>query len=165
MHFFDIDWRTLFGLSLPLTEIAVRGSVFYWFLFFLFRFIVRRDVGSIGIADILIIVIVVDASQNALAGEYHSITDGMVLVSTLIFWNVALDWLSFRFPAIRRFAEPPPLVLIKDGRFNYRNMRRELITENELWSLLREKEVESIEQVKRAFLEADGQISVIKNQA
>ncbi|MBI1890080.1 MAG: DUF421 domain-containing protein [Burkholderiales bacterium] len=163
MHFFDIDWRTLFGLSLPLAEIVVRGSVFYWFLFFLFRFIVRRDVGSVGIADILIIVIVADASQNALAGEYRSITDGMVLVGTLIFWNVALDWLSFRFPAIRRFAEPPPLVLIKDGRLNYRNMRRELITESELWSLLREKEVESIEQVKRAFLEADGQISVIKN--
>jgi uncharacterized membrane protein YcaP (DUF421 family) len=157
-----IDWGELFGLTLPWSEIVIRGTVVYWFLFFIFRFVVRRDVGAVGIADILILVIVADAAQNAMAGEYTSVSDGIMLVSTLIGWNVLLDWLSFRFEGFRRFAEPAPMALVKNGRILMRNMRRELITEDELWSKLRESGVESLDQVKKAYIESDGQISVIK---
>jgi uncharacterized membrane protein YcaP (DUF421 family) len=157
-----IDWGELFGLTLPWSEIVIRGTVVYWFLFFIFRFVVRRDVGAVGIADILILVIVADAAQNAMSGEYTSVSDGIILVSTLIGWNVLLDWLSFRFEGFRRFAEPAPMALVKNGRMLMRNMRRELITEDELWSKLRESGVESLDQVKKAYIEADGQISVIK---
>lgn len=157
-----IDWSELFGLTLPWSEIVIRGTVVYWFLFFMFRFVVRRDVGAVGIADILILVIVADAVQNAMAGEYTSVSDGILLVSTLIGWNVLLDWLSFRFEWFRRFAEPPPMALVENGRVIVRNLRRELITEDELWSKLRESGVESLDQVKKAYIEADGQISVIK---
>jgi len=72
-----------------------------------FRFILRRDVGSMGIPDVLFIVIIADAAQNAMSGEYKSIADGTVLVATLVFWNVALDWLAFRSRAMRRL--PPPM--------------------------------------------------------
>jgi uncharacterized membrane protein YcaP (DUF421 family) len=159
-----IDWSELFGLTLPWSEIVIRGTVVYWFLFFIFRFVVRRDVGAVGIADILILVIVADAAQNAMAGEYTSVSDGILLVSTLIGWNVLLDWLSFRFEWFRRIAEPPPMALVENGRVIVRNLRRELITEDELWSKLRESGVESLDQVKKAYIEADtdGQISVIK---
>ena len=61
----------------------------YLALVLTFRFILRRDVGSLGIPDVLFIVIVADAAQNAMAGEYKSIADGIVLVATLVFWNVA----------------------------------------------------------------------------
>jgi uncharacterized membrane protein YcaP (DUF421 family) len=107
---------------------------------------------------------VADAAQNAMAGEYTSITDGMVLVSTLIAWNVFLDWLSFRFLWLRRLAEPRPLMLIKNGRLLKRNMRREFITEEELCSKLRQEGVESLEQVKDVYMESDGQISVIQKK-
>jgi uncharacterized membrane protein YcaP (DUF421 family) len=159
-----IDWSELFGLSVPPLEIIVRGSFFYWFLFLIFRFVIRRDVGAVGLADVLIIVIVADASQNAMAGEYTSVTDGMILVATLIAWNVILDWLSYRSPAFRRFAEPRPLLLIKDGRMLFQNMRREFITEDELWSKLRQAGLSSLEQVKEAYIEPDGGISIIKQR-
>ena len=161
----DIDWEKLFTFTLPVMEIIVRGSVFYWFLFALFRFIVRRDVGSVGIADILILVIVADASQNAMAGEYTSVADGMVLVATLIGWNVFLDWLSFRSKRFRRFAEPPPLLLVENGHFHRRNMRREFISEDELLSMLHKEGIDNPQQVKAARLEADGQLSVIKKSS
>ncbi|HJW56769.1 MAG TPA: YetF domain-containing protein [Burkholderiaceae bacterium] len=156
-----VDWSELFGLSLPVAEIVVRGTATYWFLFLIFRFAVRRDVGAVGLADILLLVIVADASQNAMAGEYKTVTDGIVLVSTLIFWNMTVDWLSFRFAAFRRFAEPSSLRLVKDGRMLMRNMRKEFITEEELRIKLREQGIDSIEQVKAAFLEPDGEVSVI----
>lgn len=161
-HFFDIDWAELFSLSVPLLEILIRGTAMYWFLFLIFRFVVRRDIGAVGIADILILVIVADASQNAMAGESASITDGMVLVATLIGWNMFFDWITFQFPGIRRIVEPSSVCMIKDGHMLKRNMRREFITEEELWQKLREQGVESLDQVKNMHLEPDGNFSVIK---
>ncbi len=159
-----IDWADLFGLSMPAVEIVVRGTAIYWFLFCIFRFLIRRDVGSVGIADILILVLVADASQNAMAGDYRSITDGMVLIATLIFWNMLLDWLAFRFPAFRRLAEPGTLVLVRDGRLVMRNLRREFITEDELWAQLRKQGIERLDQVRHVYLEADGNFSVIRKE-
>lgn len=156
-----VDWSELFGFSLPVVEIVMRGTATYWFLFLLFRFVVRRNIGAVGVADILLLVLVADASQNAMAGEYKTVTDGIVLVSTLIFWNMALDWFSFRFPAFRRLAEPSSLRLVKDGRMLMHNMRKEFISEEELRVKLREQGIDSIDKVKAAFLEPDGEVSVI----
>ena len=161
----SLDLAGVFGLTTPLIEIIVRGTVIYWFLFFVFRFIVRRDVGAVGIADILILVIIADASQNAMAGEYTSVTDGMILILTLVGWNLLLDWLSFRFPAFRRFASPGALLLVKNGKLLKKNMRREFITEEELWSKLREDGIERLDQVKTVYLEPDGGFSVIRYPA
>ncbi len=160
-----LELSGLFGLSTPIAEIILRGTATYWFLFFVFRFIVRRDVGAVGIADILILVIIADASQNAMAGEYTSVTDGMLLVLTLVGWNMLLDWLSFRYRFFRRFATPGPLLLVKDGKLLKKNMRREFITEEELWSKLREQGVERLDQVKTVYLEPEGGFSVICHAA
>lgn len=160
-YLLSIDWKEVFGLSAPVAETIVRGSVMYWFLFLIFRFVVHRDIGAVGISDLLILVIVADAAQNGMAGETTSVTDGMLLVGTLIAWNVAFDWLSFRFPGFRRFAEPRPLALVQDGRMLPFNMRKEMITEEELLSKLRQKGVDSLEDVKVARIEADGAVSVI----
>jgi uncharacterized membrane protein YcaP (DUF421 family) len=99
-----------------------------------------------------------------MSGEYTSITDGMVLVATLIGWNVLLDWACYRYPRIRRLAQPRPLALVQGGRLLRQNMRKEFITEEELWSHLRQGGVESLEDVKAAYMETDGEISVIKRQ-
>jgi uncharacterized membrane protein YcaP (DUF421 family) len=161
-NFFDIDWSELFGLTVPLSEILVRGTVTYWFLVLIFRLVIRRDIGAVGIADILLLVIVADASQNAMSGDATSVTDGLVLVSTLIGWNVFFDWLSFRFAFARRMLEPSSLCLIKDGKIIRRNLRREFISDDELWRKLRENGVESLNQVKNMSLESDGNFSVVK---
>ncbi|TMS57743.1 DUF421 domain-containing protein [Imbroritus primus] len=157
-----VDWSAVFGFSVSPLELIVRGTVMFWFIFLLFRVVVRRDMGSVGIADILIIVIIADASQNALAGEYTSVPDGMVLLATLIGWNYLLNWLSFHSRALDRLLEPPPLTLIRHGRVIRANLRRELITDRELEAKLRENGVESISEVKSMTMEADGQISLIR---
>ncbi len=157
-----LDLSELFGLTTPIAEIILRGTATYWFLFFVFRFIIRRDVGSVGLADILILVIIADASQNAMAGEYTSVTDGMVLVLTLVSWNLVLDWLSFRFSSFRHFATPHTLLLVKNGKLLKKNMRQEFITEEELWSKLREEGIERLDQVKSVYLEPEGGFSVIR---
>ena len=158
------DWQELFGLSVSPWDLIIRGTAVYWFLVLVFRFILRRDTGSVGLADILFLVIIADAAQNAMAGEYKSITDGFVLLGTIIGWNLIIDRLSWRFAKVRRFFEPEEVLLIRDGRVFWRNLRREHIAKAELMVKLREQGVQDVKEVKAAFFEPDGNISVIKKK-
>ncbi len=159
-----VDWRSLFIPSMHIGEIFLRGTLVYLFLFFLLR-ILRREAGAIGISDLLVVVLIADAAQNAMASEYKSITEGAILVGTIAFWDYSLDWIGYRFPAVQRLLRPAPLLLIKDGRMQRRNMRREMITEEELMGQLREQGVESVDEVKKCYIEGDGHISVIKMES
>lgn len=158
----SLDWGEIFGVTVPPLELIIRGTAMYLFLFLVFRVVVRRRVGAIGMADILILVIVADAAQNAMSGEYKSVTEGAILVGTIIFWNMAIDWLNFRVPALRPWLEPPPMLLIQNGRILHRNLRHEYVTEDELKSKLREKGVKDYSEVAEAHMESDGTVSVIK---
>jgi uncharacterized membrane protein YcaP (DUF421 family) len=159
-----IDWRSVFVPSLGVAEIFLRGTAVYLFLFFILR-ILRRESGAIGISDLLLIVLIADAAQNAMSSDYKSVTDGVILVSTIAFWDYLLDWISYRFPSVRRLLRPAPLLLIKDGRLQRRNMRQEMFTEEELMGRLREQGVEKVEDVKKCYLEGDGSVSVIKKDS
>ena len=97
-----MDWHDVLRIDVSPLELFVRGSAIYWLLFCVFRFILRRDVGAVGTADILLLVLIADASQNAMSAGYTSVAEGAVLVATLIGWNYLLDWLAFRFERIER---------------------------------------------------------------
>lgn len=159
-----MDWKSIFSPDVPLFEMILRGSVMYISLFTLLRVVLKRQTGSLGMTDLLLITLIADASQNAMAGQYNSIADGIVLVSTIIFWSYAFDWLSFKFPWFGRLIEPPPLPLIRNGKLLYRNMRRELITEQELMGHLRQQGIDEVGKVKEAFMESDGHISVVEQE-
>ena len=77
--FSAVDWEHIFLPDMPLLEIFIRGSVMYLSLFFLLRLVLKRQVGSIGITDLLVIVLIADAAQNAMAADYQSLPDGMEL--------------------------------------------------------------------------------------
>ena len=155
-----VDWQKAFVPQLSVAEIFLRGTVVY-FLLFAFLRILRRETGAIGITDLLVVVLIADAAQNGMARDYESVTEGVVLVATILFWSYALDWLGYRFPAFERLMHPPPLRLVEDGRLLRRNMRQELITIEDLMSAIREQGVAELADVKLASIEADGRISVI----
>lgn len=157
----DIDWHALFVPTLSIGEMVLRGTLVYLFLFFLLR-ILRREAGHIGISDLLVVVLIADGAGNAMSSEYRSVTEGAILVTTIVVWDYFVDWLSFKVPAVRRLLRPAPLLLIRDGRMQKRNMRREKIQEEELLAQLREKGVDAVEEVKACYLEGNGRISVIE---
>lgn len=159
-----MDLRSIFLPDVHVVEIILRGSVMYLALFVMLRVILKRQTGTLGTTDLLLITLIADASQNAMAGEYHGIADGIALVATIIFWNYAFDWLGFHFEWFSRLTEPPPLALIRNGRMLRKNMRHELITEDELMMELRKQGLNDVARVKQAFIESDGRISVIENK-
>jgi len=157
-----MDWSELFGLSVSPWELIVRGSAMYLFLFLLFRVVIKRRMGAVGMADILILVIVADAAQNGMSGDYDSITEGFILVATLIAWNVLIDWLAYAVPGLQKILEPPPLLIIDNGRVLQRNLRIEFMSQADLDTKLREHGVTDAGQVAKAYMEPDGQVTVIK---
>ena len=157
-----MSWDELFGLHSSVLEPIVRGTVMYLSLFVLFRVVIRRRLGAVGMGDILLVVIIADAAQSGLSGESDSISDALLVVGTIFAWNWFIDWLNFRFPALQPWLEAPPLLLIDNGRINYRNLRHEFVTMDELKAKLREKGVEDPREVARAYMENDGSVSVIK---
>ncbi len=160
----DLEWGKLFGLSVPFTELLVRGTVMFIFLWLLFRVVIKRRIGAIGMADLLVLVIIADAAQNGMAGEYTSITDAVVLVSTIVAWNYLFDWLAFHFPRLQRLLEPAPLLVVDRGRILWRHMRMELLSRDELEAKLRENGVRDVGEVDKAYVEPDGHISVVKRR-
>ena len=159
-----MNWNEIFGLTVSPAELIVRGSAMYLLLFVLFRVVIRRRIGSVGMADILVLVIIADAAQNGMSGEYRSVTEGAILVGTIVGWDLLIDWLNYRVPALRSLLEPPPLLLVQEGRVLYRHLRHEYVTEEELKSKLREKGVKELSEVREAWMESDGSVSVIRKQ-
>ncbi|MBO1110923.1 DUF421 domain-containing protein [Bordetella petrii] len=158
----DVNWPDLFRLTVPPLELIVRGSAMYWFILILLRMAGRRDVGSLGVADMLVLVLIADAAQNGMAGQYQSITDGAILVAVIVGWVALIDRLTYFMPWLGHLLKADKVCLVRDGRMIRRSMRREYITPEELMSELRQHGIEDLADIRRAYIEPDGNISVLK---
>lgn len=157
---FDVDWRQVFIPTSSVIEMVVRGTIMYLGMFVLLR-IFRRQAGSLSVADLLLIVIIADAAQNGMAGEAKSLTEALVLILTIIFWDYTIDWLGFKSQVMAKVLEPQPLLLIKNGKVIKRNLAREMITEDELLGEMRVQGVDDINEVRECRLESSGDFSVL----
>lgn len=156
-----MDWGGMFETNWSeIAESVVRGSVMYLAIFGLLR-VMRREAGGLSTPDLLVIVVVADAAQNGLAGTYTAVPAGIVLVAVIVAWSILLDILVYRFPRFGRLVEPGPTLLVKNGLVLHRNLRRNLITRDELMNALRGQGLEHLSEVKSAYLEGDGSINVI----
>ncbi len=157
---FKIDWHSMFVPTESIAEVVIRGTIMYLGMYFILR-IFRRQSGSIGVADLLVIVVIADAAQNGMAGDSRSITEALLLITTIVLWDFFLDWLGFRSTFIARFLTPKPLLLIEDGKFISKNLDKEFLTEEEVYSQLREEGLKDASLVKQCYLESNGHFSVL----
>lgn len=159
-----VEWQELFAPTVSPLEMVVRGTVVYLAIFFLLRFTFKRETGATNITDLLVLVLLADAAQNAMAGEYRSVIDGLILVATIVFWSIAMDFAAFHWRWARRLTRPHPLLLYDRGRIMHRNLRRELLTLDELEYKLRLCGVNSLQDVETVRMEPNGEISVVLKQ-
>ena len=152
----------IFRFSVSPLELLVRGTVIYWFLLLLFRFVLRRDSGSAAVPDLLFVVLLGDAAQNGMIGQGQTVADAVALIVVLAVWNYALDVVGFYVPLVERLADPPPVLLVRNGRLLARNLRREHLTREQLQTAMRGEGVETFDAVRKMYLEPDGKMTVIK---
>lgn len=161
----SIDLQSVFVPDTPVLEIVIRGSVMYLALLALLRWVQRRPSSSMSTTDVLVIVLLADAAQNAMADDYRSLPDGVILVSVIVLWSLFLNWLGYHSRLAERVLHPSPITLIHHGVRNERHLRRELITDEELMTALREQGIRDIEDVEEARLEGNGKLTVFGRDA
>lgn len=159
-----MDWAELMVPTVSVWDLIVRGTITFLGLMLLFRLVGRREAGGLGMTDLLVILLAVDAASSGLLGESESLGDSAILVLTVVFWSVLVDALSWRWPAMGTLFKAPPRPIIQDGRLNHRAMRRELMSSEELESQLRLHGVHEISEVERAFIEPNGMVSIVTKQ-
>lgn len=158
-----VDWEALVTPSTSVLEMIVRGTLTYWFCFLYLR-LIRRGASQLGITDLLLVTLISDAAQNSMAFNYESVTEGIALVGTLVFWDFAINWLSARVDFLKKLGQPDPILLVKDGQMMKQNLRKELITVDELNGILREQGVDDISKVKELHIEGTGNVSLVRKE-
>jgi uncharacterized membrane protein YcaP (DUF421 family) len=161
---FAIDWSSIFWPSVGIAEVIVRGSLMYVALFVTLRIVGRRQSGRFGTADLLVIVLIADAAQNALGKDYQSVTEGVVLVLTIVAWEYGIDWLAWRYPTLRPWLRAEPLQLVADGKVLSGNMQREMLSDDELQAALREHGIDDLRSVKDIYIEQSGHFSIFQSR-
>ncbi len=154
------DWSQIFVPELSLVELLLRAVIMYFFILFMLRILPRRNAGELGAMDLLLILLVSEAASHSL-GNFTNLADGIVMILMFMACNYIVNQLTFRSAFFRRILEQKPVQIIRDGKLIHRNMRRELITKDELMGNLRESGVNSISKVKEAWVEKEGNLSVV----
>ena len=144
-----------------LLDVAFRSTVVYIFMIVAFRIFGKRELSQLSIADLVLIVLISNAVQNAMVGENTSLVSGITAATVLFSLNMLLGYLMFRSKRIRTLIQSEPVTLIYNGKIIEKNLNDVLLTLDELNSAIREHGVSKIEDVSLAILEADGNISVI----
>jgi uncharacterized membrane protein YcaP (DUF421 family) len=156
-----MDWAGLFEPH-HIAENVIRASAIFLLLFALLRILPNRKTGSVGPADLLVLVLLATVVNGALNRDVSSLTDALVMVVTLVAWSFMIDVLADRVPFVRRLLHSEPIEVIRDGEILARNLRREFMIEDELRAQLRLQGVENERDVAHAYIEHDGRVSVIR---
>jgi uncharacterized membrane protein YcaP (DUF421 family) len=143
-------------------EIIGRSIVVYLVVLVGLRLGGRREIGQLTPFDLVVILLVANAVQNAMVGTDTSLQGGLVAAATLLAVNAAVAQLRLRSTRLRHLVEGVPVVLIQHGEWVTANLRREALTEDEVLAAIREHgAIGEVEHVALAVLETDGAVSVV----
>lgn len=143
-------------------ESIIRAAVIYAFMLLLFRIAGKRSVVEMSSFEFVMLLIVGEATQQAILGKDYSITNAFLVITTLIGINILLSLLKVRSHSIKRLFDGMPLVIVENGRPIKDLMKKVRVMEDDVMSAAREFQgLERMEQIKFAVLETSGIISII----
>jgi len=145
----------------PLQEIVLRSAILFLLLLAGLRLTGKRQSGHLTPYDMILLLLIANAVQNAMVGNDTSMVGGIAAMGTLLAVNAGVAWISSRSKRVARLVEGTPTILIRHGRIIEANCARENVTREDLLRALREHGVEDAGLVRTAILEVDGSISVL----
>jgi uncharacterized membrane protein YcaP (DUF421 family) len=151
----------LFELSIPWWEIVLRGTVVYFVLLLLLRLSGKRTVGQFTPFDLLVLVLLGDAMQGSMIAGDQSLGGGIILVVTLLGWNMLVGMVTSRSQAIERLVEGRPVVLARNGHIYGEALDRSNLNIDDLQEAMRNADCVAVGDVRLAVLEKDGKISIV----
>ena len=154
----------MFDLTTPWWEIIVRTVVVYWVVLFLLRIAGKRELGQMTPFDLVVILVIANAVQNAMTGGDNSLIGGVIAAATLTAVNIAVERWGDRIPLLRRALASEPTLLLQDGKIIADHLKREHIEVEEVEMAARQHGIAELKDVAAAVLEEDGSISIIPKE-
>jgi uncharacterized membrane protein YcaP (DUF421 family) len=145
-------------------KIAFSCVVIYLFIVLFIRLFGKKELAQLSVVDLVFILLISNAVQNAMVGTDSTLTGGLVAAAALFAVNYLFKFIIYRFPQFSRMLQGSPLLLIYKGQVNMHNLERARITVQELQEAVREHGVSEIREVDLAVLEMDGNISILSNE-
>lgn len=159
-------WKaTTFSLDVNGWSIVARTVIVYAALLLGLRLAGKRELGQMTPFDLVVILLIANAVQNAMVGPDTSVTGGLIAAGVLILGNYGLAQARERLPWLRRAVEGTPTLLINDGKLVWQHLRQEGLDEDEVLMAIREHGVADVKDVRMAVLETDGSISIVPADA
>ncbi|MGN6557468.1 MAG: DUF421 domain-containing protein [Solirubrobacterales bacterium] len=146
-------------------DIVIRAAVIFAFVYLLTRMLGRRELSSMEPFDLILLVLIGDLVQQGVTQSDYSVTGALLAISTIALLTVLVSWTSFRFRKLRPILAGEPIVLVEDGEVIEKNLSRQRLTVEEVESEARLKQITSLEDVRWAILETNGQISFVEKGA
>lgn len=140
--------------------IFIRTIFFYFFIFIVYRIMGKREVGQLGIIDLIVSILIAELVMISIENYDNNILHSVIPILTLLVLQVTLAFFSLRKPKFRIFLDGNPSVIIKEGKVNYKEMMKQKYNLDDLMVQLREKGYRSIEEIEYAILENNGTLSV-----
>ncbi len=146
-------------------DAILRGATIYFVLLIIIRLSGRRTLGETTTFDLVLLLIIAETTQQALLGEDFSITNSVLLITTLIGIDIAISHLKTRFRYVDKIIDGVPMILVENGRPLHWRLRKSRMDELDVLSAARRlRGLERMDQIKYAVLEADGSISIIPRE-
>lgn len=145
-------------------KIALSSLAVYMFIIVAIRLFGKKELAQLSIIDLVFILLISNAVQNAMVGSDSSLSGGLVAASTLFLANYLFKFLIYRFPKLGDFVQGTEMILIYKGQLNKANMVKARISHEEIMEAIREHGVAETREVDLAVLEIDGNISIISNE-
>lgn len=152
----------MWSLSTPYLEFIIRAAIVYVFVMVVLRLAGKRQMGELAPFDFVLLLLLSNGVQNAMNGGDNTITAGLIITVTLVGLNSMIAWLAFKNKEIEKVVEGRPEILVHNGYLYSDVLKRNQITHHELNDALRQNDCTSLDDVRLAVLETNGQISVIK---
>lgn len=155
----------MFHLGTPLWQIVVRSVLVYAGVLIVLRVSGKRELGQVTIFDLVLILLIANAVQNAMVGPDSSLEGGLLAAAVLVVCNLGVALLRARGGPWDRLIEGTPTVLVSQGEFVERNLKREHVDREDVMRIVREHGVDEVADVKLAVLETDGSISIVAGRS
>jgi len=145
-------------------KIALSSVAIYLFIIIAIRMFGKKELAQLSIIDLVFILLISNAVQNAMVGSDSSLAGGLVAATSLFIVNYLFKYILYRFPKLSHVVQGADIMLIYKGQLNLANMNKARITRDELAEAVREHGVSEIREVDLAVLEIDGNISIVSNE-
>jgi len=152
---------TIPDLGSDLPSVVLRTAIVYVCLVLGFRFLGKREAGQLSTLDLVVLLVIANAVQNAMVGQNTSLIAGLIAAAVILILDLVLHAAADRWEPLRNALDGEPTLLVDHGKILFDNLRREGISDRELAVALRQNQLLSADEALFVFLETNGQISVI----